>query len=68
MNFWKEHTALRSLFIAGFFFVGLALVIFGWTMTGELSGLGLMVLGVILLLAALMVYNKPFEGGRGPRL
>ncbi len=64
MNFWKEHTGLRARFIAGFFFAGLALVIVGWTMTGELSGLGLMVLGVILLLAALLVYNKPFQGGR----
>ncbi len=63
MNFWKEHTGLRALFIAGFFIAGLALVIVGWTMTGEMSGLGLMVLGVILLLAALLVYNKPFEGG-----
>ena len=64
MKFWKEHTGLRILFIAGFFFVGLALVIFGWTQTGKLSGLGLMIVGVILLLAALMIYNKPFEGGK----
>ena len=68
MKFWKEHTGLRALFIAGFFLVGLALVIYGWTLTGKLSGLGLMIVGVILLLSALMVYNKPFEGGRGPGL
>ncbi|MCI8690390.1 MAG: hypothetical protein HFF85_06455 [Oscillibacter sp.] len=68
MNFWKEHTSLRILFIAGFFFAGLALVVYGWTLTGKLSGLGWMVVGVILLLAALMIYNKPFEGGKGPRL
>lgn len=68
MKFWKEHTGLRVTFIALFFLVGLALVIHGWTMTGTLSGLGLMVVGVILLLAALMIYNKPFEGGRGPGL
>ena len=61
MKFWKEHASLRITLIALFFFVGLALVIYGWTMTGKLSGLGLMVLGVILLLAALMIYNKPFE-------
>lgn len=65
MNFWKEHTGLRALFIGGFFFLGLALVIVGWKQTGKLSGLGLMVLGVILLLAALMIYNKPFEGDKG---
>ena len=52
---------LRALFIAGFFFAGLALVVFGWTLTGQMKGLGLMILGVILLLAALLVYNKPFE-------
>ena len=61
MKFWKEHTGLRALFIAGFFLVGLALVVFGWMQTGKLSGLGLMIVGVILLLAALMIYNKPFE-------
>ena len=68
MNFWKEHMGLRALFIAGFFFAGLALVIYGWTQTGKLSGLGLMVVGVVLLLAALMIYNKPFEGDKGPGL
>ena len=42
---------------------GAVLVIAGWKQTGQLSGLGLMILGVALLLAALMVYNKPFESG-----
>ena len=60
MNFWKEHVKLRVLFIAAFFVVGLGLVIYGWKMTGELAGLGLMMLGVVLLLAALFIYNKPF--------
>ena len=64
MKFWKEHTSLRVTLIALFFFVGLALVIYGWTLTGRLSGLGLMIAGVILLLAALMIYNKPFETDR----
>ena len=68
MKFWKEHMGLRALFIAGFFFAGLALVVFGWTLTGQMKGLGLMILGVILLLAALLVYNKPFEGDEGPGL
>ena len=52
---------LRALFIAAFFFLGLGLVIFGWTLKGQLSGVGLMVAGVVLLLAALMIYNKPYE-------
>ena len=68
MRFWKEHMGLRALFIAGFFFAGLALVVFGWMQTGKLSGLGLMIVGVILLLSALMIYNKPFEGDKGPGL
>ena len=61
MNFWKEHMTLRALLITIFFFLGLALVIFGWTLKGQLAGLGLMVAGVVLVLAALMIYNKPFE-------
>ena len=61
MKFWKEHASLRVSLIAAFFVVGLVLVIAGWKMTGQLAGLGLMIVGVILLLAALMIYNKPFE-------
>ena len=61
MKFWKEHMGLRLSLITAFFVVGLVLVIVGWKMTGQLGGLGLMILGVVLLLAALMIYNKPFE-------
>ena len=61
MKFWKEHMGLRLSLITAFFVVGLILVIVGWKMTGQLSGLGLMILVVVLLLAALMIYNKPFE-------
>ena len=68
MKFWKEHAALRVVLMAVTFVLGIVLIIYGWTMTGQLSGLGLMIVGVILLLAALMVYNKPFEGGKGPGL
>ncbi|MDY4921542.1 MAG: hypothetical protein SO117_00670 [Frisingicoccus sp.] len=52
---------MRVAFIALFFVVGLILVFAGWKMTGELAGLGLMILGVVLLLSALFIYNKPFE-------
>ena len=62
MNFWKEHVTLRISLISFFFIVGLALVIIGWKMTGQLTGLGIMILGVIFLLTALFVYNKPYEG------
>ena len=61
MNFWKEHTSLRAALICLFFVIGLILVVVGWTMTGKLAGLGLMLLGIILLLTALFVYNKPYQ-------
>lgn len=61
MKFWKEHMGLRLTLITAFFVVGLILVIAGWKMTGQMGGLGLMILGTVLLLAALLIYNKPFE-------
>ena len=61
MNFWKEHTTLRGVLILLFFVAGMTLTIAGWKMTGKLEGLGLMLVGVILLLTALFVYNAPFR-------
>lgn len=61
MKFWKEHASLRVTIIAVFFAVGLALVVGGWKMTGKLTGLGIMLVGLVLLLTAILVYNKPFE-------
>ena len=61
MRFWKEHVGLRMSLIALFFVLGLTLVVAGWKMTGKLAGLGIMLVGVVLLLTALLVYNKPFE-------
>ena len=61
MNFWKNHATLRGLLIVLFFVVGLTLTIVGWKMTGELAGLGLMLVGIVLLLTALFVYNAPFS-------
>lgn len=61
MKFWKEHAGMRMILIALFFIVGLAMVAAGWTMTGKLMGLGIMLVGLVLLLAALMIYNKKFE-------
>ena len=40
MNFWKEHTGLRALFITGFFFAGLILVIAGWKQTDSCPAWG----------------------------
>ena len=61
MNFWKEHLPLRAVLIALFFVAGVVLTIVGWKMTGQLLGLGLMLLGVIFLLTALFLYNAPHK-------
>ena len=61
MNFWKEHTTLRGVLILLFFVVGMVLTIAGWKMTGKLEGLGLMLVGIILLLTAMFVYNAPYR-------
>ena len=61
MNFWKDHTKLRAILMLLFFVVGLTLTIVGWKMTGQLKGLGLMCLGIVLLLTALFVYNAPYS-------
>lgn len=60
-KFWKEHIALRLTLIALFFILGIALVISGWKMTGQLAGLGIMLAGVLALLVAMFIYNAPFE-------
>ena len=61
MNFWKEHATLRGVLIALFFVLGMILTIVGWKMTGELLGLGIMLVGIVLLLTALFVYNTPYS-------
>ena len=61
MNFWKNHVALRFVLIALFFVAGLVLTCVGWSMTGKLAGLGLMLVGIVLLLTALLVYNAAYK-------
>ena len=61
MNFWKNHTTLRGMLIVLFFVVGMVLTIAGWKMTGKLEGLGLMLVGIVVLLTALFVYNAPYR-------
>ena len=58
---YDTNSRLRSLIIAALFVIGISLVYFGWTMTGEMSGLLIMLLGVVLFLAAIFVYNKPYK-------
>ena len=64
MNYWKEHTSLRLALMIILFVAGVILTFSGWSMTGKMAGLGLMVLGLVLLLAALYLYNKPFQEPR----
>ncbi len=61
MNFWKKHLALRAVLMIIFFVAGLALVFVGWSMTGKLYGLGLMMAGIVLMLTALLLYNKAYQ-------
>ena len=61
MIFWKNHTTLRGVLIVLFFVIGMFLTITGWKMTGKLVGLGIMLVGVIFLLAALFVYNALYK-------
>ena len=61
MNFWKNHTTLRGVLIVLFFVIGMFLTITGWKMTGKLVGLGIMLVGVIFLLAAMFVYNALYK-------
>ncbi len=58
MNFWKKHLALRTVLMIVFFAVGVALVFVGWGMTGKLLGLGLMMVGIVLMLTTLLLYNQ----------
>ena len=43
------------------FVLGIALLIGGWTMTGKLTGLGIMLLGILFLLTTLYVYNEAYK-------
>lgn len=61
MNFWKKHVAIRTALMIAFFVTGLALVLVGWRMTGELPGLGLMMVGTVLMLTTLLLYNKAYQ-------
>lgn len=43
--FWKNHPALRMVLMLVLFVLSIALVVAGWKMTGQLAGLGIMLLG-----------------------
>ena len=60
-TFWKTHPALRIMLMIVLFVLSLALVVAGWKMTGQLAGLGIMLVGVALLLAVLAIYNATYQ-------
>jgi hypothetical protein len=49
------------LLIVLFFVLGMVLTVVGWKMTGKLEGLGIMLVGIVLLLTALFVYNAAYK-------
>ena len=59
--FWKNNPALRIVLMIVLFVLSIALVIAGWKMTGQLAGLGIMLVGVALLLAVLAIYNATYQ-------
>lgn len=61
MEFWKENPGLRVGLMLLTFLAGLALLFYGWGLTGKLSGLGSMLVGVALLLCTLWLYNRAFQ-------
>ena len=61
MKFWKEHAAFRISFVSVLAVIGLFLVIWGWTMTGKMAGLGIMLGGVALLLCGLGIYTAQYK-------
>ena len=60
-TFWKTHPALRIVLMIVLFVLSIALVVAGWKMTGQLAGLGIMLVGVALLLAVLAIYNATYK-------
>ena len=59
-EYLREHTGVKIALITLFFIVGMALTLVGWKMSGDLTGLGIMIVGLVLLLIALYIYNKPY--------
>ena len=60
-TFWKTHPAMRIMLMIVLFVLSIALVVAGWKMTGQLAGLGIMLVGVALLLAVLAIYNATYQ-------
>ena len=61
MEFFKNNPGIRMILIAVSFIIALFLVITGWQMTGQMTGLIKMMVGVAFLLVSLKIYNITFE-------
>lgn len=57
----KSNPMVRVILMLVLFVLALALVVAGWKMTGQLAGLGIMLVGVALLLAVLYIYNNKYQ-------
>ena len=60
-TFRKNHPTLRMVLMLVLFVLAVVLVVSGWKMTGQLAGLGIMLVGVALLLAVLAIYNATYQ-------
>lgn len=57
----ESNSMVRVILMLVLFVLALALVLAGWKMTGQLAGLGIMIVGVALLLAVLYIYNSKYQ-------
>lgn len=57
----ESNPMVRVILMLVLFVLALALVVAGWKMTGQLAGLGIMIVGVALLLAVLYIYNSKYQ-------
>lgn len=57
----ESNPMVRVILMLVLFVLALALVVAGWKMTGQLAGLGIMIVGVALLLAVLYIYNSKYR-------
>ena len=57
----KMHPILRIVLMSLFSMLGLAMVLAGWCLTGQLNGLFMMLVGIVLMLTALFLYNQAYQ-------
>ncbi len=57
----ESNSMVRVILMLVLFVLALVLVVAGWKMTGQLAGLGIMIVGVALLLAVLYIYNSKYQ-------